>query len=198
MLYEVDVNGRSRTIHVHRTGGRFEVNLDGRAWTVDAVRVDAHMWSLLVEQVRLPPAPPSGLRKPDTTTAPSDGASALKRTVGASYEVHFGSQASGQLAVQVGSAPLTAIINAGRRFDRKEEGGASRSAPQRIVAPMPGKVVRVLVHPGDSVRARQPVVVIEAMKMENELRAGRDGTVSDVPARQGQSVEAGALLALIV
>ena len=63
---------------------------------------------------------------------------------------------------------------------------------------MPGKVVRVLVNKGDSVQARQPVVVIEAMKMENELRAGREGTVAEVPVRNGQSVEAGALLALIV
>ncbi len=59
---------------------------------------------------------------------------------------------------------------------------------------MPGKVVRVLVKPGDAVRARQPVVVVEAMKMENELRAGRDGTVAEIHAREGTSVDAGALL----
>jgi biotin carboxyl carrier protein len=63
---------------------------------------------------------------------------------------------------------------------------------------MPGKVVRVLVGPGDTVRARQAVAVIEAMKMENELRAGRDGTVADIQVRDGQSVEAGALVAVIV
>jgi biotin carboxyl carrier protein len=62
---------------------------------------------------------------------------------------------------------------------------------------MPGKVVRVLVRPGDTVRARQPLVVVEAMKMENELRAPRDGTVSDVTAREGASVEAGALLVVL-
>jgi biotin carboxyl carrier protein len=62
---------------------------------------------------------------------------------------------------------------------------------------MPGKVVRVLVQAGQAVRARQPIVVIEAMKMENELRAGHDGTVTELQARDGQSVEAGALLAVI-
>jgi len=62
---------------------------------------------------------------------------------------------------------------------------------------MPGKLVRVLVRPGDTVVARQPVVVVEAMKMENELRATRAGTVADVHAREGQSVEAGALLLVI-
>jgi biotin carboxyl carrier protein len=62
---------------------------------------------------------------------------------------------------------------------------------------MPGKVVRVLVKSGDLVRARQPLVVVEAMKMENELRAQRDGTVADVQAREGQSVDAGALLVVV-
>jgi biotin carboxyl carrier protein len=59
---------------------------------------------------------------------------------------------------------------------------------------MPGKVVRVLVKNGDTVLARQPLVVVEAMKMENELRAGRDGTVAEVHAKEGASVDAGALL----
>ena len=59
---------------------------------------------------------------------------------------------------------------------------------------MPGKVVRVLVHPGDRVLARQPLVVVEAMKMENELRAARDGQVAKVHVEEGASVEAGALL----
>jgi biotin carboxyl carrier protein len=62
---------------------------------------------------------------------------------------------------------------------------------------MPGKVVRVLVKAGDAVRARQPVVVVEAMKMENELRADRDGTVTEIHAREGTSVDAGALLIVI-
>ena len=58
---------------------------------------------------------------------------------------------------------------------------------------MPGKIVRVLVKKGEAVRARQSVVVIEAMKMENELRAARDGTLAEIHVRDGQSVEAGAL-----
>jgi biotin carboxyl carrier protein len=65
------------------------------------------------------------------------------------------------------------------------------------VAPMPGKIVRVLVEPGDRVRARQALVVIEAMKMENELRAARDGTVAEVQAREEMSVDAGTLLVVI-
>jgi biotin carboxyl carrier protein len=62
---------------------------------------------------------------------------------------------------------------------------------------MPGKTVRVLVKPGDDVAARQPLVVIEAMKMENELRAVRAGKVAEVHAREGASVDAGTLLVVV-
>ena len=50
---------------------------------------------------------------------------------------------------------------------------------------MPGKVIRVLVAVGDEVAARQPLIVVEAMKMENELRAGRDGHVAAIHVREG-------------
>ncbi len=62
---------------------------------------------------------------------------------------------------------------------------------------MPGKVVRVLVKPGDEVVARQGVVVVEAMKMENELRAGRAGLVREVLVAEGMSVDAGTPLVVI-
>ena len=165
-MYEVELNGRPRKVQIRRTAGQYQVSLDGQEWAVDAVRVDAQTWSVLVGT--------------------------------ASYEIHLSSGPSGGQTVQVGGVPVAATLNGRRRSNRKEEGGPSSSAPHRIVAPMTGKVVRVLVKTGDSVHARQPVVVIEAMKMENELRAGRDGTVADVPVRTGQSVDAGALLALIV
>ena len=62
---------------------------------------------------------------------------------------------------------------------------------------MPGKIVRVLVRTGEAVQARQPLIVIEAMKMENELRADGIGTVAEILVKEGQSVEAGALLAVV-
>src|SRR3989338_2302674 len=67
----------------------------------------------------------------------------------------------------------------------------------RICSPMPGKVVRVLVGVGDQVSEGQGLVVIEAMKMENELKAERAGTVQEMRVQQHQSVEGGALLMTI-
>ena len=71
-------------------------------------------------------------------------------------------------------------------------GAAAGPAP--LVAPMPGLVVRVLVEPGDEVRPGQGLVVMEAMKMENELRAASGGRVARVLATPGTAVEKGALL----
>ena len=55
----------------------------------------------------------------------------------------------------------------------------------------------VLVQPGDTVAARQPILVVEAMKMENELRSPKDGVVAEIRVTEGTSVEAGALLAVV-
>ena len=85
---------------------------------------------------------------------------------------------------------------AGRSSHRvRSEPGPSRvEGRQTVMAPMPGRVVRVLVAVGDRVTAGQAVVIVEAMKMENELRAPRDGVVREVAAREGAAVEAGAVL----
>jgi biotin carboxyl carrier protein len=83
----------------------------------------------------------------------------------------------------------------GRRSRRGPRDGPE--GPQRVCAPMPGKIVRVLVAVGDQVAARQGVVVVEAMKMENELRASRAGVVCEVLVSEGASVESGAPLVII-
>ena len=78
----------------------------------------------------------------------------------------------------------------------RERSGASDKArgPANLLAPMPGLIVRVSVKEGDRVRAGQGLVVMEAMKMENELRAGADAVVKRVVAAPGAAVEKGALL----
>ncbi len=69
--------------------------------------------------------------------------------------------------------------------------------PARLTAPMPGRIVRLLSAAGADVLAGQGLVVIEAMKMENELRAPRAGRLQQLLVREGQAVEAGALLAVV-
>jgi biotin carboxyl carrier protein len=181
MRYEVEVNGRLRKVDVTRTGDRFAVEVDGHTRNVDAARIDAHTLSLVI-----------GDMWPEGDGRPGSGGR------GASYEVAISHPfASGPLTVHVGNSPVAVTLNGRRR--RKADGSHGGAAPggnsaQRIVAPMPGKVMRVLVAVGDEVAVRQPLVVVEAMKMENELRAGRGGHVTAIHVREGGSVDAGALL----
>ena len=94
----------------------------------------------------------------------------------------------------------------GRRFavevrDPRDTRNAARSSirsgRQNVAAPMPGKVVRVLVNLGDSVDAGQGLVVVEAMKMQNEMRAARPGRVIEVRAGAGETVGAGDTLVVL-
>jgi biotin carboxyl carrier protein len=167
MEYEVSVAGKRRQVTVTREGDGFAVMLDGITKHVDVVRIDRHTLSLIVDTVC----------PIDVTIAPDT--------------------AAGEMTVHVGGMPVAASVNGRRRWGKKTDAGESASAPQRLAAPMPGKVVRVLVRVGDEVQPRQPVVVVEAMKMENELRASRAGTVAEVHVREGASVDAGAPLVVI-
>jgi len=83
-----------------------------------------------------------------------------------------------------------------RRWSRQSRGGAHAGA-QDIKASMPGKVVRVLVAVGDAVEAGQGIVVVEAMKMQNEMKAPRAGKVIGIAAKVGATVTAGEVLATI-
>lgn len=209
MRYAVEVNGRVRQVVVTRQDGKWVVDVDGRAWTVDAVPAGGHTLSLLVTEVGLKADPTgngvtSGFGRTPSTgddvasgfSRTSSGLSGIGRTF--SHDVTLAGDAlTGLLNVHVGPCVVPVALNGRRRSGRKEEGGHSGSGPQRLLAPMPGKVVRVLVNKGDPVRARQPIAVIEAMKMENELRAGRDGVVAELPVTGGQSVEAGTLIAVV-
>ncbi len=79
----------------------------------------------------------------------------------------------------------------------RSQGGRAASSALTVRAPMPGKVVRVLCKPGQKVSRGEGLVVVEAMKMQNELQAQADGTVKEVRAREGESVEGGAELVLL-
>ncbi|MGQ0713177.1 MAG: biotin/lipoyl-containing protein [Gemmatimonadaceae bacterium] len=89
----------------------------------------------------------------------------------------------------------TEALDERMRAIRDLSGASARaSGPAPLVAPMPGLIVRVGVEVGQSVQVGQPVVVMEAMKMENELRSQSQGTVSAVRVQPGDAVEKGAVL----
>jgi acetyl/propionyl-CoA carboxylase alpha subunit len=102
----------------------------------------------------------------------------------------------GEWLVQLPHVNLDAVVD-GRRRRRGGSGDLAGDGLQQVVAPMPGRIVRLLVKPGDQVEARQGLVVIEAMKMENELRSPKAGTIKDVAVAEGDSVVAGRLLVVV-
>jgi biotin carboxyl carrier protein len=115
----------------------------------------------------------------------------------ASHEVSIEDRRRGELIVHVdGVAVPVSVIDPRRSRGRADESGAG-GGPRSIVSPMPGRVVKLLVQPGDTVSARQGLVVVEAMKMENELRAPADARVVDVRVTEGMSVEANAVLIVL-
>ena len=168
MEYEIEVGGRTAAGGRHADG----IGADGvdRRPAVDAsnpARIDAQTLSLLIGHAQLR----GDARSLDAATGQLIVPASDRRPIAVTPER---------------APPL------GRRTRRAAAAGRSGSW-RRCQARSSASWCK----PGDAVRARQPLVVVEAMKMENELRAARDGTVAEVHAREGSSVEAGALLAVL-
>jgi biotin carboxyl carrier protein len=183
MTFDVTINDRPWRVALEATGqaGRVQVSVKGRRRLFDASWIDSETLSLI------------GL----------DGPSSQVREIG------IRSTSDGQLDVLIAGTHFraTAIAegkpDAGRAAIRQIQGVSSGSRSERVegrqsvVASMPGRIVRVLVASGDRVTTGQPVVVVEAMKMENEMRAPKDGVVRDVNVQEGAAIEAGAVLVVI-
>jgi biotin carboxyl carrier protein len=84
-----------------------------------------------------------------------------------------------------------------RSFRNRRDAGSRAHGPQTITASMPGKIVQLLATVGEAIHQGQGIVVIEAMKMQNEIRSPRDGMILKLPAREGTNVNAGEVLAVI-
>jgi biotin carboxyl carrier protein len=170
MTFEIEVNGRVRSVSIERAAGegRFRVSVDGEATLVEAHRNGGFGLSLLF---------PDDYRTGRVSIAPGS--------------------ARGELLASLAGRTAAVAVNARRTGRGAADAGDGAHGEQKVTAPMPGRVVRVLVAPGDQVEARQPVVVVEAMKMENELRSPKAGRVKDVAVAPGTSVEAGRVLVVI-
>ena len=115
-----------------------------------------------------------------------------------SYRCDIDPGKNGQIRVLVGETVYPLEILDERRLRMRRAGGKfTLEGPQRIDAPMPGKVTRVLVKAGDQVEEGQGLVVVEAMKMENELKSPKAGKVTELHAVEGAAVESGAKLAVV-
>ena len=154
------------------SGRRVEVVIDEEGVRADGVAVHAHLADVEGTPVRL-------------VTIGDE----VHRVVARRLE-------KGVYALQIDGYRFTVEALDERTRAIRELSGASAAAsgPAPLKAPMPGLIVRVEVSEGDTVHAGQPLVVMEAMKMENELRAPAAGVVRKMFAQAGMAVDKGALL----
>lgn len=167
MKLEVQIGGRKRALEVVRRGGRMVCALDGRALDADAVEVATATYSILLR--------------------------------GQSYEVRVHEAPDG-LHINSGGEELLAQVVDPRQWRSRRAvrgGGVEAEGRQEILAPMPGKIVRVLAKAGDAVEAGQGLLVVEAMKMQNEIKAPKTGKVEKMLVAEGQAVNAGETLAVV-
>lgn len=149
--------------------GLVRVTIDGQAREVDAVQVRPGTWSVIID---------GRAHLVDLDRRPSDRGVAVLRA-------------------SAGTLDGTVTIEDAARHKLRamsKRGGAAGGAGERIVAPIAGKIVKVLVAMGDVVTAGQAVIVVEAMKMENEITATRGGTVTALGKGAGAAVDTGELL----
>ena len=118
----------------------------------------------------------------------------LRITVnGNTYDVQV--EELGESAAPAAAAP--AAVPAAPAAPKKAAAPAAAGAGQKVTAPMPGTIVSVNVANGQSVKKGDVLVVLEAMKMENEIKAPADGTITSVAVNKGESVDTGATLVTI-
>ena len=117
---------------------------------------------------------------------------------GRSYEIDV-LESEDALMVLVDGQPFQVEIQEEqqRRLRAAAGKGETKSGKRIVTAPMPGKVVKLLVKPGDAVQPGDGVVVVEAMKMENELQASTAGTVKEIRVEEGKAVSGGEILVVI-
>jgi len=116
---------------------------------------------------------------------------------GQCHEIRITPQPDGMLTLQTAHHEFSAEVADPRAWRGRRHGHIEAEGRQQILAPMPGKVIRLLVKPGDKVQAGQGILVVEAMKMQNEVRSPKTGTVERLQAEEGQPVNAGQVLAWI-
>jgi biotin carboxyl carrier protein len=115
---------------------------------------------------------------------------------GKAYEIKRERTATDML-LWVGSARYAAELHDPRSLRSRKDSAGDEQGPKKLVAPMSGKVVRILVHEEAEVEAGQGIVVVEAMKMQNEIKSPKKGVVQKIVAAEGANVNAGDVLAVV-
>ena len=161
----------------------YDVNIEGKNYRLELDRVDGR-WSCQVD---------GGEIEIDAVLARRDVLSIL--IDGKAYEIKR-ERTAVDMHLWVGSARFAVQLRDPRSL-RSRAAAEDGKGPRKLLAPMPGKVVRVLVTEEAEVEAGQGVLVVEAMKMQNEIKSPKKGVVRKLMATEGAAVNAGDVLAVV-
>jgi biotin carboxyl carrier protein len=161
----------------------YDVTIDGKNYRLDLNRADG-LWSCRLDGQEI--EVDAVLARPDVLSL---------RIGNMAYEVKS-ERVANNLYLWVGSTRFAAEVSDPRSLRGRTRAGDDQG-PRKIVAPMPGKVVRLLVGQGDEVEAGAGVAVVEAMKMQNEIKSPKKGTVQKILAADGAAVNAGDVIAIV-
>jgi len=161
----------------------YDVAIDGKNYRLSLDRSDG-LWSCRLDGRDL--EVDAALVRPDVLSL---------RIGNLAYEIKAG-RVAGDLHLWVGSAQFAVEIRDPRSLRGRAHAGDNHG-PRKITAPMPGKVVRLLVREGDTVEPGAGLAVVEAMKMQNEIKSPKKGIVRKILVNQGAAVNAGDVLAIV-
>lgn len=113
------------------------------------------------------------------------------------YEIKRERSQRGDLHMVLGSARYAVEVRDPRSLRTRRAAAGAQAGPQKLLSPMSGKIVRIAVKEQDEVTAGQSIMVMEAMKMQNELKSPKDGRVARILTAEGSTVNAGDVLAVI-
>jgi biotin carboxyl carrier protein len=162
----------------------YEVTINGKQYRLELERADPG-WQCRLDgrEIRV-----------DAVLARRDVLSVL--IGGKAYEIKREWSAT-DMHLWVGSARYAAELRDPRSLRSRRGAAADEKGPRKLLAPMPGRVVRVLIGERQAVEAGQSILVVEAMKMQNEIKSPKKGTVQKIVAAEGANVNAGDVLAIV-
>jgi biotin carboxyl carrier protein len=161
----------------------YDVTIDGKSYRLELNRVDSR-WTCQLDGREI--EVDAVLARPDVLSL---------RIGNLAYEVKC-ERVGGEMYLWVGNVRYSAEIRDPRSL-RGRTRQIDNHGPQKLTAPMPGKIVRVLVHVGAEVEAGAGVLVVEAMKMQNEIKSPKKGKVQKILVGEGAAVNAGDVLAIV-
>ncbi|HTV64650.1 MAG TPA: biotin/lipoyl-containing protein [Bryocella sp.] len=163
----------------------YDIIVDGKTHHVEVTRGEK-LWSCRVDGQEM---------EVDAALTARDVLSVLLG--GKAYEIKRERSLQGELHMIIGSARYAVDVQDPRSLRTRRAVAGADAGPQKIKAAMPGKIVRILVKEHDEVKAGDGVIVMEAMKMQNEMKSPKDGRVQKILTAEGSTVNAGDTLAII-